>query len=34
MGISATIMFCFILWEMYYRRRGVVFGNYLATSPE
>lgn len=34
MGISATMMFCFVLWEMFYRRRGVVFGNYLATNPE
>lgn len=34
MGLSARMLFCFILWEMFYSRRAAVFGNYLPTMPE
>nr|UAJ48178.1 cytochrome c oxidase subunit I [Tegillarca granosa] len=34
LGMTGTLMFCFILWETYYSRRGVVFGNYLPSMSE
>lgn len=33
-GMSATIMFCFIVWEILYSRRAVVFGNHLPRMGE
>jgi len=33
-GLSATMIFCFIVWETLYRRRAAVFGNHLPRMGE